>query len=176
MLLLFQLEDVDDPVNDDCVNLTLLQAVGTPRLGTDGVLLSGQTFDADPDVAPIRIEHLSIVDGTVTARGFELTIPIQIFDLELQFTLRNAAVSLTLDPLGGGTGHLGGGLDIAYFVALLEEREDIAIGDLAIDLIRTYADLYPDETGACPQLSAVLDFEATSAFLYDDAPDDTAGE
>lgn len=175
MLLLFRLEGVDDVSNDPCVNLEAVQGMGTPRLGTDGVLLSGQTFDIDPNVPASRVEGLALVDGRVEARGVELTIPLQFFDLPLELTLSDAAVSITLAADGSATGHIGGGLDVEYIVTLLEGRDDIDIQDLAIELLRSNADLFPDETGTCHELSAVLEFGATSAFLFDEPPPDTGG-
>jgi hypothetical protein len=169
LLFMVQLEDVDDPVNDTCINVSVLQGLGTPRLGTDGVLLSGQTFDIDPTVAPSRVEGLALVDGKVEARGIEMAIPMQIFDVSLLLELHDAALSLTLRPDGTASGYIGGGIEIQYLIDILEGRGDIAIADLAIDLLRTYADLYPDDSGTCPQLSAVLEFEATSAFLFENS-------
>jgi hypothetical protein len=168
VLFMVQLEDVDDPVNDTCINVSVFQGSGTPRLGTDGVLLSGQTFDVDPSVTPSRVEGLALVDGTVEARGVAMTIPMQIFDVSLLLELHDAALSLTLRPDGTASGYIGGGIEIQYLIDILEGRGDIAIADLAIDLLRTYADLYPDDTGTCPQLSTVLEFEATSAFVFED--------
>ncbi|MDP2307773.1 MAG: hypothetical protein Q8P18_17240 [Pseudomonadota bacterium] len=173
MLLLFRLSGVDDWQNDPCVHLEAVQGIGTPRHGTDGVLLSGQTFDIDPTVTPSRIEGLALVDGRVEARGLDLTIPMQIFDLAFELTMHDAAVSFTLDADGGATGYLGGGIDVEYVVSLLVGRNDIDIKDLAISLLRSSADLYPDEAGTCPELSAVLEFGATSAFLFDEPPGDT---
>ncbi len=168
LLFLFQLEDVDDPLNDPCVNLVVYQGIGTPRLGTNGMLLSGQTYDIDPDIAPSRVEGLALVDGRIEARGFDITLPLQFFDVFFTVTIHEAAVALTLDPLGDATGYLGGGLEIQPMIELLELRTDIAIGPLAIDMLRAYADLYPDEAGTCHQLSVVLELKGTSAFLFEE--------
>ncbi len=173
MLLLFRLDGVDDPSDDPCVNFEAVQGMGTPRLGTDGVLLSGQTFDIDPAVPVSRVEDLALVGGRVEARGIQLTIPLQFFDLPLDLTLSDAAVSFTLAADGSATGYLSGGLDVEYMVSVLEGRDDIDIQDLAIELLRSNADLYPDEAGVCHELSVVLEFGATSAFLFDEPLADT---
>lgn len=173
LLVLLELEDVDDAANDTCVNLDVLAGVGTPRIGTDGVILSGQTFDYDTTVPETRADGLALVDGTVEARGLELTIPIQIFELSFGLALRDVAISLTFDELGGAHGYLGGGFAIDQIIEILEPRDDIDIKDLAIDMLRASADLNPDTGGACPDLSVVLEFEATSAFVFD-TPADTS--
>jgi hypothetical protein len=173
VLVLLELEDVDDPVNDDCVNLEVLQGLGTPRMGTDGTLLSGQTFDVDTSVPSSRADGLVLQDGTVVARGLELQLPIQIFDVSFTLNLHDVAFSITLDPLGGATGHLGGGITVQQIIDVIEPRTDIAIRELAIDMLRNYADLNPGTDGVCPDLSAVLEFEATSAFVFPDPPPDT---
>ncbi len=175
VLVLFELEDVDDRASDSCVNLEIVGGQGTPRLGTDGVILSGQTFDRDPSVPESRADGLSMVDGTVEAHGLSLTIPIQIFEISFGLELHDVALSVTLDELGGATGYLGGGFAIEQIIEILEPRDDIDIKDLAIDMLRASADLRPDDAGVCPDLSLVLEFEATSAFLYEDPPPDTGG-
>lgn len=177
VLVLFELEDVDDRHTDTCVNLELWNGLGTPRLGTDGVLLSGQTFDIDPSVPPSRADHVAVVDGTVVARGLDLTIPISIFELSFDLALHDVAVSLTLDPQSGAaSGYLAGGIEIQQIIDILEPRDDIGIKDLAIEMLRTYADLGQDETGTCHELSVVLEFEAASAYLYDTPPADTGAD
>ena len=174
VLVLFELEDVDDAANDTCVNLDVLGGVGTPRLGTDGTLLSGQTFDVDTSLPESRADGLALTDGVLEAQGLELTIPIQIFEISFGLALHDVAVHIELDALGNATGYLGGGFAVEQIIEILEPRDDIDIKDLAIDLLRTSADLNPDATtGACPDLSVVLEFEATSAFVYEAPPADT---
>ncbi len=167
LLIALELEDVDDVETDDCVNVNVLQAKGSPRIGTDGVILSGQTFERDPTIEPSHLAGIPIVDGRLEARGFDLRIPVQIFDAAIDLTLEDAALSLTLAPDGTATGYIAGGVSVAY-VSELVLNVNTNIEDLVISLLETYADLYPDPvTGVCPQFSAVLQVKATSGFLFD---------
>jgi hypothetical protein len=170
LLLMLELQDVDDPADDTCVNLDVSQGIGTPLQGTDGEMLSGQTFDRDPATPDSRVEGVAIVDGTVVARGFEMHLPIQIFEVYLDLLLHDAALSMTVEPDGTAHGYIAGGFEVQQIVDVMQSRDDIAIADLVISMVETYADLYPDETGACPEFSAVLEFEATSAFFFTDSP------
>ena len=69
VLLAIEIEGVDSLVDDDCVNVTFLQAEGEPLLGTDGGLLAGQTLlRADlPESSALemRIEN-GVLDGMIS--------------------------------------------------------------------------------------------------------------
>ena len=54
LLLLMNVDGIDDPMNDECVNITVRRATGMPMLGTDGLITSGQTFDVDTS-APMAL-------------------------------------------------------------------------------------------------------------------------
>lgn len=167
LLIAIELGDVDDVVDDACVEMSVGRATGTPLIGTDGRLLSGQTFDPDPDVAPYIAEG-AIVDGVIES-PIALTLPVTIFDVDLVFDLRDGRSRATLptEPGGALVGTLAGGIDVAYLLQVAqEENVDKGLHDIMEALLDAWADLAPDETGACTRISITFDFEAVPAFWY----------
>lgn len=167
LLIAIELGDVDDPVDDACVEMSVGRAEGAPLIGTDGRLLSGQTFDRDPDVAPYVADG-AIVDGVIES-PIELSLPVTIFDVDLAFDLREgrSRAALPSEPGGALVGTLAGGIDVAYLLQVAqEENVDSGLHDILEALLDAWADLAPDETGACTRISITLDFEAVPAFWY----------
>ncbi|MEE2829165.1 MAG: hypothetical protein VX498_08250 [Myxococcota bacterium] len=168
LLLLFQLEGLDDPSEDDCVQLRILRGAGVPGLGGDGRIQSGQTFDQLPGTEPILLSGLVLQDGRVRASGFEMDVPVTILGRALEFTLRNASLELLRLPDGRLSGVLAGGVSsqqIRQTAAAVDEGVEEAV-EAVLD---HNADLEPNAAGYCEAASLVLEFQAVSAFLFDDA-------
>ncbi len=175
LLVAVELEDVDDRMNDGCVNVNFWHLEAPVQLGTDGAIVRGQTFDVDRAVPVARAEGLALVDGQLEAKGLDIRLPVQIFAVKFDLTLANGALRVRLDPEGGGEGEMGGALDVANLEAVVDTIES-DVKDLAISLIHSVADLSPTDDGTCAMMSTVVDFEATTAFLYSDAPPADAGD
>lgn len=169
LLFLWELDGLDDPADDDCVDFTLSRGIGAPTLGTDGTLESGQTFDRDPAVPAVTATGLVMTDGVIVASPLEVSIPIQIFDVEIDLVLYDASLRLVRDESGAWTGTLGGGVDYQVLMDVAnDENVDDRIAPILEDLLTRNADLAPDETGVCRQLSATFQYESTPAFFFED--------
>jgi hypothetical protein len=166
VLIMVEMEDVDDPFNDECVNCTLLRGLGTPTVGTDKIIESGQTFDRDLALPSSRIDGVEIVGGTMVASPLAFNLPFNIFDIALEFNLHDATLRFDQGQEGHHSGFIAGGLYISEIIDFVEGRSDIDIGDLVVDLVETKADLWPDETGRCTGISVVFEFRAKPAFFY----------
>lgn len=170
LLITFDLTDLDDATGDGCMDLTVGRAAGTPMLGTDGQLLDGQTLDPDPEIEPLLIEHVEVVDGTFEA-PFAITIPVQIFDVDMDFTLQNGRIRGTLAPDGTVSGLFAGGVDVATLLEITEENNvDPALHDVLEALLDVWADLEPDGLGGCAQVSIVFQYTSVKMYWFGDTP------
>ncbi len=167
ILILIEMEDVDDPDEDACVNVNLMRTEGVPTLGTDGLIASHQTFRLDPEQPTSRVEGASITGARLTATPLEFSMPFQIFDIFHTFNLHESTLRFDQGRNENHTGILTGGLYIEEIISLVEDRTDIEIGPLIINFVEGQADLWPDETGACQGISIVFEFNATPAFIYE---------
>lgn len=166
VLIMVEMEDVDDPQNDTCVDVNLLRGLGEPTVGTDKIIESGQTFDRNLDLPMSRTEDQFIEGGVMEASPLEFNLPFNIFDIALEFNLHESTLRFEQGQDGHHTGYIAGGLYISEIIEFVDGRSDIDIGDLVIDLVTNRADLWPDESGQCQGISVVFEFKAKPAFFY----------
>ncbi|MEZ4321368.1 MAG: hypothetical protein R3F61_28095 [Myxococcota bacterium] len=167
LLLLIDLDDLDQDADDACVDVTLQRGSGVPMLGNDGEVLPGQTFDLDLDVPPSRVESATLSNHRVTASPLELTLPIQIFEYEFDFSLSDAVLQVTMEEDGRMHGLLAGGLSIQSVLDVASNPDvDPSLLPLIEGLLPLFADLEPDANGECQKLSMTFEFEAIDAFRF----------
>lgn len=168
LLLMFGLHGVDDPLDDTCVQVEVLQGVGDPFVGADGWIVPGQTFDRD-GTNPIQMtDVVPLVDGVVEAGPLEADMAFQVLDAYISFTMHTSMVRMWPNGDGTWSGRVAGGVEIDALVAVATEQNvDPAVFELIDPFLKLVADLGPDETGTCTQLSMTLEFEAVPAFLFD---------
>jgi hypothetical protein len=148
------------------VDVRILRGVGTPMIGTDGALLDGQTFALDPDAAPIELGCMPLVDGTVQAGPFDLTLDLQVLDVALTFDMHDAQLRLDMDEEGlTGWGYFGGAVPNSDLLVIVEEGDLADIADLVTSLVTAAADLNP-VSGECQDLSLVFEYTGIEAFTY----------
>lgn len=171
LLIIFEMVGVeDDLLNAEQVGLRVLRGMGAPIVGTDGLLVSGQTFDVDTNVSPIGQEALTLTNGQVTAQGLTLEIPITIFDANLEAVLEAASVRIFWNDDGSFTGYMGGSLDYWSIIEMaIDSNVDQALAESLPLLFGANADLKPDANGQCSRISFTFTFEGVSAFLYEDS-------
>lgn len=168
LLIFFELEGVDDPVDDPCVSLKLLRGTGTPVVGNDRIV-SGQTFERDEETFSSRVDGVSIEGGTVLAGPLTLDLPITVFNLDLQFTLREARIRLDLREDGSAWGIMAGGIVVDEVLSVaLEQNVDPEVSAILSSVLGLMADLGPDADGTCQQISVTLEFQAVNAFFFED--------
>ena len=168
MILMFELLDLDDTTNDECVDLAVFQGAGNPMVGADGWILPNQTLDMAPETAITTASGGSIVDGVLELGPVEaVPLRVTVLDLDATFDIYNVRLRLEQDDDGVWRGVLGGGMataDLMYVATLA--NVDPVVAELIEPVLAVIADLAPDETGQCTQMSVAMAIEAVPAFLY----------
>jgi hypothetical protein len=168
LLITFELADFDDPVDDPCVSLAVGRATGIPMVGTDGTVLWGQTLDRAAPEPDFQADG-AIASGSLQT-DLNLTLPVEIFGIHLDFELHQGAIRLTQQADGSVSGAFAGGVDVAYVVEVAStENVDPSLAGLLDALLSGVADLAPDENGVCTQVSMTLAFDTVPIFFFDDA-------
>ena len=170
LLLMVSIEGLDDRSTDDCVDVELMRANGPPALGGDGMILPGQTYQADPDAPQSAMECGVLTDGVLTAFPLNMRLPLEVFDEQVDVSLFDGIFEIELVEDGLYRGRFGGGIDIAALMANIYTFD--GVGDEVIDLLESILEiiavLMPDEAGVCQRLSVAFDFEAVSAYFFAD--------
>jgi hypothetical protein len=169
LLILVELSGVQDRLQDDCVQMRVLRGKGSPMVGTDGLLLESQTYEV-ADASQLS-ECAPIVDGHVEGGPFDLELPMQVLDVELNFEIKEARVRIDLSDEGLGWGYFGGPVLTTEITDIVNEEEDLGdIRDLVVNLVESSADLQPGADGQCGALSIVFEFNSAEAFLWESEP------
>lgn len=168
LLVAIELGGVDDWGDDSCVAVEVAQAEGDAMLGTDGLLLDGQTFDRELDAPSATLHAGRISGGTLVGENLQLDLPVQVLNASLTLPLRDGKIELT--PQGDDlyTGVLAGAVSAAYMLEVAStENVDPTVADLLFTVLGTNADL-PDEAGNdCAAMSMTLTFEAVGAYYFE---------
>lgn len=176
LLLMISLSDLDDRVEDECVDVRISRSIGPPALGGDGLILPGQTYEHDPDAPESTMECGVLTEGKLVAAPLNIRLPLQVFDEQIDLSLYDGVYQMELLPEGGYRGHFAGGISIAELMTNVYSFD--GVGDDVVSLLEsvlgTNADLSPDESGVCQRLSVGFQFEAVSAYFFEDETE--AGE
>lgn len=165
LLIGVTVDHLDDPRNDDCVEVVFLRASGMPFVGTDMVLDPGQTFAVDRTQTITRVSA-RLRDGVIETGAFELPLPVSVLTANFILNLRHARARITLDDKGAMHGTLGGGISVPDLVAVVRTF-DIPTGLMTTveTQLRQNADLDADPEGVCQLISAAMTFTARGAFF-----------
>lgn len=169
LLLMLQFDGVDNLWNDPEITVMVRAGTGVPLLGTDGLLLGGQTFQLHDESPDSLAQTARIEDGWVYAGPFEAKLPILVFGMKYELTIRTARLKARWTEDGGlEQGVFGGGVPIEdlYEVGEIAAADDASVLPAIEAVFSAATDLAPDDKGVCTQVSAALVFTAVSGFLY----------
>lgn len=178
--ILMEISGMDDPRNDDAVEVQLLSAAAPVTLDAVGEPMEQVSFTAHPDPtyhsawARGRIE-----DGILTTDPVDLRLKIKQQTQDNAVLLRDARIRAEVDAEGGIKGIVGAYWDSANFWSMMNDHtiggtpqgRNAAFnrGFMCAGLyhaIARVADGHPDpETGRCTSISTALHFEARPAFV-----------
>jgi len=168
LLLVLELDDLDDPTDDECVDFTLGRGVGEVLLSADSEILPHQTFERDPDLPSSSVDSMVLSEGRLDAQPIDFSMPVNIFGAELDLQLQQGAVRVNLQEDGSMSGFVAGGVDIYTIIGIANDNAvDDEVRDLLDTMLHASADLDPDGDGTCDQISATLEFNATPAYLFE---------
>jgi len=168
LMLVVSMDQVDDPSDDSCVELSLGRATGDPMLGTDGSFLAGQTLMPDPSFDGAVIPGVVLEAGTAEGRPVSATIPVQVLDAALEFEVLDGALRIDQAEDGSASGVFGGGIDIATILAVATEQAVAdEVGQILETVLYLVADLAPGVDGTCEQISVTFEYSATSVYLFE---------
>lgn len=169
LVLIPELAGVDDPLDDDCVRMAIRRGEEAPMTGTDSSLLAGQTTSLDVNFDDQVFEEVAIVDGSAEGRPLQVTLPLQILNASLEFTLMSGAIRYDLLEDGGLHGVFAGGLSTDYLMQLLKTKNvDPAVAEAVAGILPAVADLDLDGDGECGELSVTFEFTGVPAYVFED--------
>ena len=111
-----ELSELDDPLNDDNVNLSIYPIDISPEVGTYGLISPHQTASLLRPELMATVEDLRLENGRIQAAGFDYKLPVDVLELQFLMTIRSGAIDLTLTEDGGSYGVLAGALDVEEFL------------------------------------------------------------
>ncbi len=169
LLILLRLDGVDGLADDPCVDVTLVPGLGKPLVGTDGMVLQGQTFDADPATPSSLVRCATIKDGVLLAGPFDALLPFQVLQVRGVLRIHDSRLRAELAEDGSMRVLLGANIEIAQVSELAHTDGAFAASNVELVdvLLASIADAAPDATGKCQQLSVAITLELTRAFLYE---------
>jgi hypothetical protein len=171
LLLIFEFTGLDAPLGpnltDECASLTLRRASGTPYLGTDGTILSDQTFHLNTDEPATNTVSVQFEDGVLKAENIDMTLPVQLLDEHVTLVINQTSFHFEIKPDNTVEGYLAGGIPIEALKERISQIGDIGdLSEVIPNMMETAADLFPDESGTCNELSIGLNFAGKPAFLF----------
>lgn len=171
LLLLFA---VSPPDADGCIPIEIARGGSAPMIGTNGLILPGQTFEVDraqPSAQVLCAKRQE--DGSVQGSGLTLRLPLHVFDETIDFSVTEGSVSLVENDDGTWHGVVSGGVSVAELSANVQGFDAVPsalIGAIEAALVQV-ADLKPDPLGSCQFMSATIVFEGVPAFLFPESAD-----
>ncbi len=171
LLVVLEFSGLDGPLgpdlNDECASLTIKRAKGTPYLGTDGSILSDQTFALNAEEPATNTVTVAFTDGEMRAEGIDMTLPVQLLDEHVTLIINQSSFHLQSHSSSAFTGYFAGGLPVSALKERLSQIGDIGdLSEVVPEMVETAADLFPTDAGTCSEISIGLDFTGKSAFLF----------
>ncbi|MCA9577344.1 MAG: hypothetical protein H6726_29170 [Sandaracinaceae bacterium] len=173
LLLIAEVGDLHDWRNDPHVTLRFRLGMGPVDVGTDSLLVPGQSFDPRPGYQFEATREASIRDGVLYVEAAEVTLPIQILGVDLDFPMLRGRGEFRLDE-GEYTldGRFGGYVPISAMNELVEDiyiasGMDEGLTNLVRSVLRGIADLSPRPDGGCDYMSAAMELGGVRAFVLE---------
>lgn len=176
--ILVRLAGVDDPVNDDRVELGIFSSPDPVPLDAQGAIMDRASLSITSDSRHWNVTPARIVDGLVEAGPFDLRLDFKGQFLKAEYVLRDARVRLELGQDGGLRGLVGGYWDVEQFYDIYA-RQASRLGAFTVGFrcpgmygaVKRQADAYPDpKTGECTAISTAFRMVGIPAFVIDPEP------
>jgi len=167
LIIMLELSYLDDLQNDSCIDFGLWRGEGIPMIGTDGSVLDGQSF-ARSELEPGLVPGVFIADGSFVAAPFNYTLPVQVLDVFVSFTMQNTHLFGEILEDGSIQGYFGGAVSLEEFKTITELGDIGNVGTLLDSLLQQAADIDLDNDGTCDAISVVFTFESVPSYFITD--------
>ena len=164
LLMMIELSGVDDLQNDESIGLSFFRGKAKPIIGAQGRIVPDQTFKVDTDFPSSFFSNIQIQNGEVQAGPVEFAIPIEIFDANFEFRVREGQVRFKIREDGSFEGIMGGRVVLKDVLDQLLESNAAQEARLVQPIFENNADLGYKE-GQCTEISVAFGFTGTQAFV-----------
>lgn len=164
VLIMVELAEVDNLWNDDSVVVNVYRGLADPEVGTLGFISPNQTFEFDYGSPVSTAQDIAIVDGSIFAGPFVVSIPIDILDVQTVLVVEDAWFDVRIDDQGAIAGVLGGAFEIDSLLDALFDSGARAEASLIEPLLRNNADMGAE----CNRLSVAIEVQGTKAYVVRD--------
>ena len=170
LLMMVELSNVDDLYDDDSVGLAFFRGRANPIIGAQGTIVPNQTFQVDQSFPSSFFDQVRIEEGWIEAGPVEFAIPIEIFDANFEFRVRQGRVRFQIKEDGSFSGVMGGRVALREVLDQLLNSNAANEARLVQPLFENNADLgYQD--GNCTEISVAFGFTGTPAFVLRQSSD-----
>ena len=129
--------------------------------------MDGQSF-ARSDLQPGIVPSISIAERTFVASPFDYTLPVQVLDVFVSFTMQRTHLFGEIHPDGSIQGYFGGAVSLDEFRTITELGDIGNVGTLLDSLLQQAADIDLDNDGNCDAISVVFSFESVPSYFITD--------
>ena len=164
LIMMLELSYINDRQNDTCMDFGLWRGEGTPMIGTDGTVLDGQSF-ARSTLEPGIVESIVLENGAFVAGPFDYTLPVQVLDVFITFTMQQTYLYGEIQEDGSIQGYFGGGVALSDFQTITELGDIGTVGTLLDSLLTQAADIDLNDDGDCDAISLVFTFDTVPSFF-----------
>ena len=177
--ILVRLSGIDDPANDDEIEVAFFSSSDPIPVDAAGAMMDGASLSITADPRHHNVTRGRLVNGVVLAGPFDLRLDFKGQFLTAEYALRDAHVRLELLPEGRLRGLVGGFWDIEQFYDIYA-RQATRQGAFTVGFrcpgmygaVKRLADAYPDPaSGACTAISTAFRLTGIPAFVIDAEPE-----
>ena len=178
-IILIDIENVDDPRNDDSVEVSFYLSATSLHFDTSGRIVPYGSYETVRNRYGDTVSG-QIVDGALTTNPGDVTLPVYGNDGFTDMVFRDFRIEMTISEEGTRAEGLWAGYHpvSSFWDHIQKVQHNVPVGQYSCPAMyvaaHELADGYPDpETGECTALSSAFTFDAVAGFiLVDDGTSD----
>ncbi len=178
-IILIDISGVDDPRNDDAVEVSFYLSATTLHFDSAGHIVPFGSYQAVPGRYGDTVAG-EIVDGVVRTEPGDVTLPLHGNDGFTDMIFRDLRIEFEISPDGTRAKGLWAGYHpvTSFWDHIQKVQHNVPVGQYNCPSLyvaaHELADGYPDpETGECTALSSAFTFQAAAGFIHTPAKEDS---